>query len=71
MGLSSFKFSWFIICVPQFFERWCVCVAGNETVDSVCVVLLSTSMFVGGFIGFVMDNVIPGEHCFVFPSNQV
>ena len=43
----------------------CVCMcafAGNETVDSVCIVLLSTSMFVGGVMGFVMDNVIPGEH---------
>jgi len=36
---------------------------GNETVDSVCIVLLSTSMFVGGIMGFVMDNVIPGLHC--------
>ena len=35
---------------------------GNETVDSICYVLLSTSMFVGGVMGFVMDNVIPGLH---------
>ena len=33
---------------------------GHETVDAVCIVLLSTSMFVGGIVGFVMDNVIPG-----------
>jgi len=37
-----------------------VCAAGNETVDSICIVLLSTPMFVGGVLGFVMDNVIPG-----------
>ena len=40
----------------------CVCCTtqGNETVDQILTVLLSTSMFVGGFIGFLLDNTIPG-----------
>ena len=38
------------------------CVAGNQVVDNVCVVLLSTSMFVGGITGFFFDNTIPGEY---------
>lgn len=33
---------------------------GSEIVDQIITVLLSTSMFVGGFIGFVLDNTIPG-----------
>ncbi|XP_074658861.1 solute carrier family 23 member 1-like [Tubulanus polymorphus] len=33
---------------------------GNEVIDQIFTVLLSTSMFVGGFIGFVLDNTVPG-----------
>ncbi|KAF2359150.1 Xanthine/uracil/vitamin C permease [Trinorchestia longiramus] len=33
---------------------------GVPEVDQVLVVLLSTSMFVGGFLGFILDNTIPG-----------
>ena len=40
---------------------WCY-FTGNEVVDSVFTVLLSTNMFVGGVIGFVLDNTIPGTH---------
>jgi len=29
-------------------------------VDQILTVLLSTSMFVGGLIGFVLDNTLPG-----------
>ena len=39
----------------------CLCIAGNETVDNILVVLLSTSMFMGGVIGFALDNTIPGK----------
>lgn len=40
---------------------WCVFLfTGNQTVDSVCTVLLSTGMFVGGLIGFILDNTIQG-----------
>ena len=34
---------------------------GVQALDQIIVVLLSTSMFVGGFIGFALDNTIPGE----------
>ncbi|KAL4225860.1 hypothetical protein ACF0H5_013849 [Mactra antiquata] len=33
---------------------------GSDIVDQILSVLLSTSMFVGGAIGFVLDNTIPG-----------
>ncbi|XP_071960185.1 solute carrier family 23 member 2-like [Antedon mediterranea] len=33
---------------------------GVEEIDQIITVLLSTSMFVGGLIGFVLDNTIPG-----------
>lgn len=33
---------------------------GSDIVDQILTVLLSTSMFVGGFVGFVLDNTIPG-----------
>lgn len=36
-------------------------VSGNDEVDRVLTVLLSTAMFVGGFIGFVLDNTVPGR----------
>lgn len=34
---------------------------GNEIVDQILIVLLSTSMLVGGLIGFLLDNTIPGK----------
>lgn len=40
----------------------CVLVAGNQTVDSVCTVLLSIGMFMGGLIGLVLDCTIPGTY---------
>lgn len=33
--------------------------------DRVLTVLLSTAMFVGGFIGFVLDNTVPGKYIVV------
>lgn len=33
---------------------------GNSTVDQVLVVLLSTNMLVGGILGFILDNTVPG-----------
>jgi len=33
---------------------------GSATFDSAMQVLMSTSMFLGGFLGFVLDNTIPG-----------
>lgn len=34
---------------------------GNDTFDQVVVVLLETSMFVGGVVGFFLDNTVPGS----------
>ena len=34
--------------------------SGSKDVDALLTVLLSTSMFVGGFIAFVLDNTVPG-----------
>ncbi|KAL5009571.1 hypothetical protein ScPMuIL_011876 [Solemya velum] len=33
---------------------------GNIEADQVLTVLLSTSMFVGGMLGFILDNTVPG-----------
>ncbi|XP_041367280.1 solute carrier family 23 member 1-like [Gigantopelta aegis] len=33
---------------------------GNASFDQIVEVLLSTSMFVGGFLGFLLDNTLPG-----------
>lgn len=35
--------------------------AGILQLDQVIQVLLTTGMFVGGFLGFVLDNTIPGK----------
>ena len=37
-------------------------IPGVQTIDNICQVLLSTSMFVGGMIGMFLDNTIPGEY---------
>lgn len=34
---------------------------GLVELDQVLQVLLTTSMFVGGFFGFILDNTIPGS----------
>ena len=54
-----------MIAIHECMSVYVCAVAGNETVDNVCIVLLSTSMFVGGILGFVLDNVIPGMHSVV------
>ena len=33
---------------------------GSPVVDQIITVLLSTSMFTAGVIGFVLDNTVPG-----------
>lgn len=34
---------------------------GSEFLDQLITILLSTSMFVAGFIGFILDNTVPGN----------
>ncbi|XP_076441394.1 solute carrier family 23 member 1-like [Babylonia areolata] len=57
VGLSLFLG----LCVP----RWVAThkdafSSGSQVVDQVLRILLSTGMFVGGAIGFVLDNLLPG-----------
>lgn len=33
---------------------------GSGVTDQIITVLLDTSMFVAGFLGFILDNTIPG-----------
>lgn len=39
----------------------CCLLPGVVQLDQVIQVLLTTGMFVGGFLGFVLDNTIPGK----------
>jgi hypothetical protein len=34
---------------------------GSLVIDQLLQVLLGTSMFVGGFLGFILDNTVPGK----------
>ena len=34
--------------------------SGSDIVDQILTVLLSTSMFTAGILGFFLDNTIPG-----------
>ena len=33
---------------------------GSDEIDQIILVLLKTNMFVGGVVGFVLDNTMPG-----------
>ncbi|KAL3201425.1 hypothetical protein MRX96_012472 [Rhipicephalus microplus] len=49
------------LCVPDWVRRHPAAIAtGSAEVDQVFRVLLSTSMFVGGFVGIFLDNTVPG-----------
>ncbi|KAG8224392.1 hypothetical protein J437_LFUL016395 [Ladona fulva] len=57
IGFSLF----FALVLPQWMEKHPDAIkTGSEFIDQMFTVLLSTSMFVGGFIGFVLDNTVPG-----------
>ncbi|XP_046396215.1 solute carrier family 23 member 1 [Ischnura elegans] len=58
IGFSIF----FALVLPQWMEAHPgVIKTGSEFLDQMFTVLLSTSMFVAGFIGFVLDNTVPGS----------
>lgn len=59
MTLQYMTYLDFLLLWEHFF---CVCVmvSGVTELDQVLQVLLTTSMFVGGFLGFILDNTIPG-----------
>lgn len=49
------------LCVPMWVQNHPGAVAtGHPAFDHVMEILLSTSMFVGGFLGIFLDNTIPG-----------
>merc|ERR1719414_988117 len=51
------------ITVPQWLlldENKTAIQTGSNIADNVLYVLLSTGMFVGGVLGFILDNTIPG-----------
>jgi hypothetical protein len=37
-------------------------IIGNDIGDQLLTVLLGTSMFVGGLVGFILDNTVPGKY---------
>lgn len=37
---------------------------GNDIADGVITVLLSTTILIGGVVGCLLDNIIPGETFF-------
>jgi len=39
----------------------CDILPGSEVADQIFSLLLSTSMFVGGLAGFILDNTVPGN----------
>ncbi|BES87623.1 solute carrier family 23 [Nesidiocoris tenuis] len=57
LGFSMF----FSLVLPKWMEANPNAIqTGNEILDSVLTVLLSTSILVGGFLGCFLDNIIPG-----------
>lgn len=48
--------------IPLIFSLWTLLYhSGVEVLDQVINILLSTHMFVGGFLGFFLDNTVPGN----------
>lgn len=60
MTLQYMTYLDFLLLWEHFFFFLCVMVSGVTELDQVLQVLLTTSMFVGGFLGFILDNTIPG-----------
>ncbi|KFM74639.1 Solute carrier family 23 member 1, partial [Stegodyphus mimosarum] len=49
------------LCIPKWLQAHPgVINTGSSIFDQIATVLMSTNMLVGGFIGFVLDNTIPG-----------
>ncbi|CAL1261637.1 unnamed protein product [Larinioides sclopetarius] len=61
-NLFVLGFSLFMgLCVPKWIQANPGAIqTGSDSVDQVITILLSTNMLVGGFIGFLLDNSIPG-----------
>nr|XP_015208735.1 PREDICTED: solute carrier family 23 member 1-like isoform X2 [Lepisosteus oculatus] len=63
-NLFIFGFSMFSgLVIPNWINKHPMAIeTGVIELDSVLRVLLTTSMFVGGFFGFILDNTIPGSN---------
>ncbi|XP_077596561.1 solute carrier family 23 member 1 isoform X1 [Stigmatopora nigra] len=58
LGFSLF----FGLTLPAYLDAHPKCIrTGAEELDQILTVLLSTEMFVGGFLAFCLDNTIPGS----------
>lgn len=55
---------------PEYTNLSLLLCSGVVELDQVLQVLLTTSMFVGGFFGFVLDNTIPGT-LYIIPMNSL
>ena len=62
-NLLVFGFSLFFgMAMPHWLQKNSSAIkTGNDVVDQILTVLLSTNMFVGGLIGAILDNTIPGS----------
>ncbi|XP_041795450.1 xan_ur_permease domain-containing protein [Chelmon rostratus] len=62
-NIFVFGFSMFSgLVIPNWILKHQEAIAtGVVELDQVLLVLLTTSMFVGGFLGFILDNTIPGS----------
>uniref|UniRef100_A0AAQ4Q384 Solute carrier family 23 member 4 n=1 Tax=Gasterosteus aculeatus aculeatus TaxID=481459 RepID=A0AAQ4Q384_GASAC len=62
-NIFIFGFSMFCgLVIPNWmFKNTTAIATGVIALDQVLTVLLTTSMFVGGFLGFILDNTIPGS----------
>uniref|UniRef100_A0A8C9RCA9 Solute carrier family 23 member 4 n=1 Tax=Scleropages formosus TaxID=113540 RepID=A0A8C9RCA9_SCLFO len=70
-NIFIFGFSMFTgLVVPNWiFKNPSAIATGVVEVDQVLHVLLTTSMFVGGFLGFLLDNTIPGKQPLIFKED--
>ncbi|KAF8785930.1 Solute carrier family 23 member 1 like protein [Argiope bruennichi] len=61
-NLFVLGFSLFMgLCIPSWIQSNPGAIqTGNKIVDQIITILLRTNMLVGGFIGFLLDNIIPG-----------
>ena len=52
----------FVVARGIFVSQTHIVLTGSNVLDQIISVLLGTSMFVGGVVGFVLDNTIPGNY---------
>ena len=50
-----------IFIISILFQPFFLLITGSSDWDQVITIFLSTGMFVGGVIAFILDNLIPGR----------